>query len=140
MTKLIKINEKLQLMMEEAKSDCKFDKVNMESQFDNTMSIMNWINKKHEWNEVYRIYEYKRKEVWKKLWIFYKSESDLKINTKEELTLFIECDNNYHELFMICNTVKEVLTYIDSVIENLKGKNFEISRYQKYQDFINGVK
>jgi hypothetical protein len=138
MEKLNKINEKLKVLMDEAKKDCYFDKVNIETQFDNTLTIMNWINKKHEWNEVYRVYEYKRKEVYKKLWIFYKSESDLKINTKEELTLFIECDTNYHELFMICNTVKEVLTYIDSVIENLKSKNFEQKRWLEHQYFING--
>ena len=83
MEKLNRINEKLKALMEESSKDCKFDKVNIETQFDNTLTIMNWINKKHEWNEVYRVYEYKRKEVYKKLWIFYKSESDLKINTKE---------------------------------------------------------
>lgn len=140
MEKLNKILDKFKLLKEEAVVDCNFDKVNIETQFNNTFAIMKWINYKTEWNQVLRVYEEKRKEVYRKLYTFYKLESDLKINTQAELQLFIESDLQYIETFAICNTLKEIVQYITDVIDNLKGKGYEIKRFIEWSQFINGVK
>lgn len=138
MDKLQKIYEKFKLLKDEAIEDCQFNKAKIELQFENTFTIMKWINYRSEWNQVYRVYETKRKEIYKKLYEFYKLEYDLKINTKDELSLFIESDIQYTEVFNICQVLKEILQYITDVVDNLKGKNFEIQRYLQYMMFING--
>lgn len=138
MEKLQKIYDKFKTLKDEAVVDCNFDKGKLESQFNNTLVIMKWINYRSEWNQVYRVYENKRKETYRKLYEFYKLEYDLKINTKEELSLFIESDVQYTEVFNICQVLKEILQYISDVVDNLKGKNFEIQRYLNYLQFING--
>lgn len=138
LNKLDKIYIKFKDLKEKAIVDCNFDKSQMDSQFNNTLTIAWWINQKSEWNQVFRIYDNKRKEKYRKLYEFYKLESNLKINTKEELSLFIESDNQYTEIFMICQVLKEIQEYIVSIVENLKGKNFEQQRWLAYQNFING--
>lgn len=140
MEKLNKIRERFKTLKEESVIDCNFDKLKMETQFNNTYTIMKWINYKSEWNEVYRVYDSKRKDQYRKLYTFYKLESDLKINTAAELSLFIESDLQYTEIFGICIVLKEVIQYINDVVENLKGKGWEITRWLNYQAFINGVK
>lgn len=132
------IHEKFKRLKEEATADCKFDKTKMVEQFNNTSLIMKWINYKTEFSEVYRVYEQKRKEQYRKLYNFYKLESDLKINTSAELQLFIESDLQYTEIFSICQVLKEMIEYISCVVENLKGKGYEIQRYQMYLNFMNG--
>lgn len=137
-SKLELLQEKFKDIKKAAEVDASFDKERMETQFNNTLAICKWLNKKTEWSELFRVYDYKRKEMYKKLYTFYKIESDLKITTKDELDLFITADSQYTELYMITLTVKEIMGYIDSTIENLKGKNFEIQRYIQWQQFING--
>lgn len=140
MEKLNKIRERFKSLKEESVIDCNFDKLKMETQFNNTYTIMKWINYKSEWNQVYRVYEEKRKIQYRKLYTFYKLESDLKISTAAELQLFIESDLQYTEIFGITIVLKEVIQYINDVVENLKGKGFECNRYLTYLQFINGVK
>ena len=122
----------------EAVADCLFDKQKMDTQFNNTGYIMKWINYRSEYTAVYRVYEDKRKKQYRKLYTFYKLESDLKINTTAELQLFIETDIQYTEIFNICQVLKEIVEYITSVVDNLKGKGFELQRWIAYQNFING--
>jgi hypothetical protein len=136
--KLDKIKEKFKSLKQEAENDCSFDKKQMDKHFNNTYTTMKWINKKQEWNDVYRIYEQKRKEKFRALWEYYSTEADLKISTKEEKFLFIESDIQYYEYQMLTDSVKEILKYIDSVIECLKNKNYEIQRYIQWHMFMNG--
>ena len=136
--KLEKINERFKRLRLEAEEDCKFDKMKIETQFDNTLAICKWINYKAEWSEVYKVIDIERKEVYKKLYYFYKVESDLKINTKDELDLFITSDAQYVDLHLQITTLKEVVKYIEDIVETLKGKNWEISRWIEHQKFING--
>ena len=136
--KLDKIYTKFKELRKEAAEDCDFDKLHMETQFNNTFTISKWINKKVEYSEVYRIYDFKRKQKYKTLFEFYKLESNLKLDNKNELALFIESDINYNDLLHICQVLKEILEYIQAIIDNLKNKNWEISRYIDYQKFIHG--
>jgi hypothetical protein len=137
-TKIEKVNEMFKKLRVQAELDCKFDKARMESQFDNTLCTCKWINYKAEWNEIYRVHDMNRKEVYRKLYYFYKVESELKITTKDELDLFITSDKQYTELHMLTTTMKEVIKYIEDIVDVLKAKNFEIKRFIEYQQFING--
>jgi hypothetical protein len=137
-TLLNKIREKKKALMVEFVDDCVFDKSKMEAQFTNTLTIAKWINKKLEWGNLFRIQEEIRKKKWRKLYEFYKVESNFKINTKEELAQFIESDVNYTEIHLICQELEEVIKYILSAIDNLKAKNFEVQTFVKYLMFING--
>ena len=102
------------------------------------MGFCKWINKKQEWNSVQRVFEQQRIETWRKLYEFYKKDYNLQINTKEELNLFITSDTQYTQINFICMSVKEVLGYIDSILDNLKNKNYLLKEYLAYQYFING--
>lgn len=137
-TKLDKIKEKFKIIKDEAIVDCNFDRENIDTQFNNTMVICKWINKKQEWNSVQRVFEQQRIETWRKLYEFYKKDYNLQINTKEELNLFITSDTQYTQINFICMSVKEVLGYIDSILDNLKNKNYLLKEYLAYQYFING--
>jgi hypothetical protein len=125
-------------LMEEAVTDVFFDKAHMDTQFDNTLHIMKWINKKMEWGQLQRFQEEIRKKKFRTLYEFYKTESNLKITTKDEMMLFIESDINYLEIFNICTEIKEVMKYLDETIDALKAKSFERKDWITYQMFING--
>lgn len=134
-----KILKRFKLLRDEAAEDCKFDKMKLADSFGVTNHIIKWINKKNEWSALYRSYELKRKKAYIKAYEFYKIESPLKLNTKEEYALFIESDKEYSIYYNRSIMVKEVLQYIDSVIETLKSKSWEIKTYIEYQKFQNGV-
>jgi hypothetical protein len=87
---------------------------------------------------VFRDFEEKRKKHYRTLYEFYQTDYPLKLSTKDEYNLFIESDPAYVDHYAITQTVKEVIQYIDSIIDTLKNKQWEIKTYLEYQKFING--
>lgn len=124
---------------EDAKEDCFFDRTELESSFDNTNKLMKYIDMKVEWNRVYRKFETDRKEQYKKTYTFYQTEYPLKLNTKDDYQIFIESDSHYVSIFNQCQIVKEILTFIDSVMDTLKGRAFEVKHALDYEKFKNGL-
>ena len=106
--------------------------------FGTTQHLVKWINKKSEWSRVFRDLESKRKDAYRKAYEFYQTDYPLKLSTKDEYTLFIESDINYVEHMNVSLVVKEILQYIDSVIETLKSKSWETKNYLEWIKFQNG--
>jgi hypothetical protein len=138
-TKLDKIYTKYKELKEIAIEDCKFDKSKMDDNFTTTNSKIWWINKKSEWSRVYRELERQRKDQYKTTYEFYYKDFPIKLNSKEEYTLYIESDPSYLNIFTICLVVKEVLQYIDSILDILKDRQWEIKNYLTYLQFSNGL-
>lgn len=137
-TMIDKIYDKFKKLKDEAAEDCKFDRANIENSFDNTNKLMKWINKKSEWNKVLRSFELERKDKYRSTYEFYAKDFQMKLNSKDEYQLFIESDPNYLDIHMKCQVVKDILAYIDSVIDNLKGRAWEMKLFMQYLEFING--
>jgi hypothetical protein len=137
-TKLEKIYKKIDLLKKEATDDCYFNRQEMESQFNIAFLKMKWINYRLEWGKTLRILEEKRKQLFRKLYEYYRLESKLKLTTKEEINLFIESDPQYTEIFSLCQTTKEVEKYCLDTVENLKTKSYQVKEFIAWQNFING--
>lgn len=138
-TKLEKIYLKYKSLKEQADKDCKFDKSKIDNSFDSTSKKIWWINQKTEWQKVFREFERQRKDQYKKTYEFYYTEFPIKLNTKEEYQLYIESDPNYTSIYTICLVVKEVIQYIDSVLDILKDRAWEVKNFIEYQKFVNGL-
>lgn len=138
-TKLEKIYSKFEEMKKEAVEDCKFDKNKMDTAFNITNKVVKWINLKSEWSKVFRTLETNRKNAWRKRYEYYQTEYALKLSTKEEYTLFIESDPLYVDYMNLSLTVKEIIQYIDSVLDALKQKGYEVKNFIDYNKFINGA-
>ena len=122
-TKIEKIYGKLKQLQEEAKEDIRVDKAQLESQFDSAGKVVKWLNKKSDWQQVSNSLESKKKEAWRKAYEYYRTEYNLKLNSKEEYTMMIESDPSYSTLLLECQAVKEVIEYIHAVIEALKSRH-----------------
>lgn len=137
-TMLEKIYIKFKAIQDEATIDTTLDKSNLETAFNVTMSLTKWIRKKTEWSKLFRDLEGKRKKHYRDLYEFYQTDYPLKLNTKDEYNLFIESDAGYVDHYNISLTVKEVIQFIDSTIDILKNKQWEIKHWIEWQKFING--
>jgi hypothetical protein len=137
-TMLEKIYTKFKDLKIEADKDCKFNKADIDNSFTTTNSLIKYINKKTEWNSVYRKFESERKDNYRKLYEFYQTDFPLKLNGKDEYQLFIESDPAYVDIFERCLVVKEILVFIDSTIETLKSRQWEIKEFINWAKFSNG--
>lgn len=133
-----KIYEKFKKLKEEAAEDCKFDRGQMDSSFDNTAKLMKWINKKTEWARVLRAFDLERKEKYRASYEFYVKDFPMKLNGKEEYQMFIESDPAYMDIHHKYLVAKEIVTYIDSVIDTLKARAWEVKGYLEWLKFSNG--
>ncbi len=138
-TKLEKIYIKFKELKEKADIDCKFDKSQLEDSYDTTTKKIWWINQKTEWQKVYREFERQRKDQYRTTYEFYYKDFPMKLNSKEEYQLWIESDTNYTGIYMVCQVVKEILGYIDSILDILKDRQWEIKNYFDYVKFSNGL-
>lgn len=137
-TRIEKVYKKFADIKKEAENDCSFNKLTMENAFSNSSLISKWITKKMEWTRVLRDLDLKRKKAYRDRYEFYQTDYPLKLSTKEEMNLFIETDEAYVESHNLCMTIKEVIGYIDSTIDALKTRGFEIKNFIEWEKFKNG--
>lgn len=135
--KVLHLEAKMQEMKEKAEKDCAFDRNDLGNQFNNTSAMMWWIAKKLEYSKAFHELELKRKRAAVKVHRSYKTESSLKL-TDKEIWMYVEQSNQYVEDDQLCKIVKDIMNFIDGIIDALKSKNFEVNRYMKYLEFING--
>lgn len=133
-----KMNEKFKELRVEAKTDVKIDRVNPFIDFNSEIS-MKWIQKRIEWQKLLRIYENERKQKFRSLYEYYKTDFNLKLNTKEEISVFIESDTNYVLILQVNNLCKDIISFVDSTIEVIKSRGWEIKEYLAFQRFSNGL-
>jgi hypothetical protein len=139
-TMLEKIYQKYKSLKIDAKNDCTLDKTNLNEAFTVTNCLIKWITIKTEWSRVYRDFEEKRKKQYRASYEFYHTDFPMKLDTKEQYNIFIESDPAYVTLLHECLTIKEILQFVDSVLDTLKNKQWEIKAFIEYQKFINGGK
>lgn len=125
-------------LKKEAEKDCKFELSNMDIGFNNTNLIIKWINKKSDWQGVYKSLESKRKKQYRSLYEFYCEDYPRKLNSKEEYQLFIESDESYNSIYQETLLCKEIIQYVDSVIETLKSRGYMLKNAIDWLKFKNG--
>jgi len=137
-TMLDKIYKKYKEVKEEAIIDCTLDRTNLDTGFNVTMNLAKWITKKTEWNRKLIEFEDKRKKAYRKSYEYYQTEYPLKLTTKDDYTLFIETDMEYVEHMNNAKVIKEIIQYIDSIIDTLKNKQWEVKNIITWEMFKNG--
>lgn len=133
------IEQRLQKLVEDAKKDCAWDKADLnQTAFNNTKMVMKWIGKKQDWLKMRRLMNTVMKKKRRKLFEYYKTEYDLKLDNKEEINLFVDSDEDYVDLEQKQILIKECCLFIDSVLDNLKARAWEIKAFIEYQKFLAG--
>jgi N6-adenosine-specific RNA methylase IME4 len=133
-----KIYKKFKELKIEAENVVKLDTYKMSNAFNNSSDIVRWITKKTEWSRVLRDLEVKRKKAYRIAYEYYQTEFALKLTTKDEYILFIESDENYVNHMQLSLLVKEVIQFIDSTIDALKTKGYDIKNLIEWRKFTNG--
>lgn len=122
----------------EAKEDAVINKLAMENQFDCSMKIAKWLDKRANWNELCRGYEFKRMEAWKKAFEYYKKDYPFTINNQDEYRNLIGTDPVYSQIADLARIASDVVDFIDKTIENMKQRHWEIRSILEYWRWKNG--
>lgn len=133
------IDNLLEKYKNELKEDLNIDIENLENSFNISISLSKWINRKIDFENYLQKLNKERSVKYRELFEYYKLEYTLNLSTKDEIKMFIESDKNFIDINEKYNIVKNIINYIDTVIEGLKIKSYEIKNYIEYKKFINGV-
>lgn len=105
-------------------------------EFHNTFSLM----KKER--------EIEMKRLIKDKWLYYKGKApatvykempfDLKLTTKEELTMFIEADEDISKLQYKIDYIDQVLFFLDGVLRMINNRTYHIKNAIEWKRFQNG--
>ena len=105
-------------------------------EFHNTFSLM----KKERELEMRRLIREK--------WLYYKGKApskvykevpfDLKLTTKEEISMFIESDEDICKLQYKIDYIEQMLTFLDGVLRQIGNRNFQIKNAIEWEKFKNG--
>ena len=108
----------------------------MYMEFHNTFSLM----KKERELEMRRLIREK--------WLYYKGKApskvykevpfDLKLTTKEEISMFIESDEDICKLQYKIDYIEQMLTFLDGVLRQIGNRNFQIKNAIDWEKFKNG--
>jgi arginine repressor len=134
---LEKMYEKIKRMKEEAVEDVKIRKDDLFHSHNVDLSIK-WINKKMDWLRVVKIYDTDKKAKYRSLYEYYRTDFDIKLSTAAEYSMFIDSDTNMVMLSTLHLTAKEAVAYIDSVIDTIKQRQWEIKSFIQWELFKNG--
>ena len=105
-------------------------------EFHNTFSLM----KKER--------ELEMKRLIREKWLYYKGKApskvykevpfDLKLTTKEEISMFIESDEDICKLQYKIDYIEQMLTFLDGVLRQIGNRNFQIKNAIDWEKFKNG--
>ena len=81
-------------------------------------------------------------------WLYYKGKApskvykevpfDLKLTTKEEISMFIESDEDICKLQYKIDYIEQMLTFLDGVLRQIGNRNFQIKNAIDWEKFKNG--
>ena len=81
-------------------------------------------------------------------WLYYKGKApskvykevpfDLKLTTKEEISMFIESDEDICKLQYKIDYIEQMLTFLDGVLRQIGNRNFQIKNAIEWEKFKNG--
>lgn len=132
------IYERLNGLRDIATKDMHIDRGNLETNFNSQIKVTEWLNRRLEWQRVFNSLEAKRKEAWKNCYEYYRKDYNLKLNSAEEYRIMIETDPNYSNIMNESQAVKEVLNYIDTIVDALKARAWDVSNLAKWLMWTNG--
>lgn len=98
-----------------------------------------WLNIRYDYTVLYQETEEKRKNLRRDLYEFYKIDYQLKIDTREELNLFIESDKRYKDIYKNSLLIKNFIDYCDSIIETLEKKSWALKTMLEWRKFNEGL-
>ena len=92
--------------------------------------------------------ELELKRLIKEKWLYYKGKApssvykempfDLKLTTKEEITMFIDADEDICKLQYKVGYIETVLTFLDGVLRQINSRNFQIKNAIEWEKFKSG--
>ncbi len=92
--------------------------------------------------------ELELKKLIKEKWLYYKGKApssvykempfDLKLTTKEEISMFIDADEDICKLQYKVGYIETVLTFLDGVLRQINSRNFQIKNAIEWEKFKSG--
>ena len=134
------LKEKFKELRTEAKEDCKaFDEdFAMTELAPLSSSKSKWLNYQQDFLVKLDTLETIRKNIKRDLYEFYKIDYSLKLDTKDELNLFIESDSNYQYQLSMCNIIKDIVNYCENTIKILEQKQWAVKTFLEYNKYYDG--
>ena len=140
----------LETFQEMWKTDSKLD----EDQHDNDslaipqlhMKYMEFYNK---FSLMKKEREIEMKRLIKEKWLYYKGKAsskvykelpfDLKLTTKEEISMFIEADEEVQKLQYKIEYIDQVVYYLDSIMRQINSRTYHIKNAIEWKRFQSGM-
>lgn len=136
---LTRLYSKWEDLKGQAKQDCcSIRKDQLEQDFDLAGLSIRWLNHQHDYQRLFMSLEAKRRRTQRDLTEFYKMESNMRFDTKDEMLLFIETDERYISILEQSKVAECIVKYCISVLDKLHAKGFEVRRWIDYQQWIHG--
>lgn len=92
--------------------------------------------------------EFKYKILLRDKWKYYKGKApkelykelpfDLKLTTKEEITMFLEADEDLQKQGLKIEYINQILTYLDSILKMISNRTYQIKNSIEWQKFKGG--
>lgn len=135
-----RLYEKWTDLKEQSRTDCSAINIsNLQQDFNLAGLNMKWLGYFQDWQRVFISLEIKRKQIKRELTEYYKVESNLRLDTKDEMSLFIETDDRYVHLLEQTQIVKSMLIFCETVMDKLRGKSFEVKNWIDWSKFQSGA-
>ena len=93
--------------------------------------------------------ELEMKRLLKEKWLYYKGKApssvykempfDLKLTTKEEITMFIDADEDIKKLQYKIAYIEQTLAFLESVLKQINNRTFQIKNAIEWEKFKNGM-
>tara|TARA_Y100001978_G_C23533285_1_gene356056 strand:- start:318 stop:746 length:429 start_codon:yes stop_codon:yes gene_type:complete len=93
--------------------------------------------------------EIEMKRLVKEKWLYYKGKApakvykelpfDLKLTTKEEISMFIEADEDVQKLQYKIEYIDQVVYYLDSIMRQINSRTYHIKNAIEWKRFQSGM-
>ena len=93
--------------------------------------------------------EIEMKRLIKEKWLYYKGKAsskvykelpfDLKLTTKEEISMFIEADEEVQKLQYKIEYIDQVVYYLDSIMRQINSRTYHIKNAIEWKRFQSGM-
>lgn len=93
--------------------------------------------------------EYKLKTMIRDKWKYYKGKApkelykempfDLKLTTKEEITMFIDADEDVQKASYKLDYIEQILSYLESILKMVNNRSYQIKNAIEWERFKSGV-
>ena len=93
--------------------------------------------------------EIEMKRLVRDKWLYYKGKApsavykempfDLKLTTKEEISMFIDADEDIKKLQYKIAYIEQTLVFLESVLKQINNRTFQIKNAIEWEKFKNGM-